>query len=109
MSTIIRSDLVIEKSLSFAGPVQVAPGVMVTIKAGASMDLGGFELLNYGNIKLEGTAARFSELRNGTYSTDSTSGSLTSKFGILENLNVKGFFSGGSLDFRNTLVKSSSI
>lgn len=109
MPTIIRSDIVIDKPTSYADEIQVAPGVNIIIKAGASLDLGGKKLLNYGTIKLEGTESSLARLINGTYSTDSTNGSLVSNYGAFERIVIDSFFSKGSLSLNNTVVKNSVV
>jgi hypothetical protein len=65
MTTIIRSDLVISETYKLIDATQVAPGVKISGLPGATLDLGGFELLNYGTIALEGDTAKFAVVKNG--------------------------------------------
>lgn len=109
MTTIIRSDLVISGTYKLTDVTQVATGVKITVLPGATLDLGGFSLLNYGTLSLEGNTNTFAGLHNGTYSTDSTSGVLNSSYGNLESVVVDGFFSNGTLQITNSLVENSSI
>ncbi len=109
MPIIIRSDLIIENSVSYTDSVQIAPGVTVTIKPGASLELGGKTILNYGTIKLEGTTTKSAKLSNGTYSTDSTSGALISNYGLIQNIDIDSFFSRGSLSLNNSVAKNSTV
>lgn len=109
MTTIIRSSFTVTGNLSFSDDVQVAAGATITVSAGATLDLGGHTLLNYGSIVLDGSSSSPSTLSNGAYSTDSTYGSLTSNFGIVDGVNIDGFFSYGSININNTVIKDSSL
>lgn len=109
MTTIIRNDLLISDSFALADATQIAAGVKITVLPGATFDLKGFTLLNYGTISLEGDATKFAVIRNGTYSTDSTTGTLRSNYGNLKQLVVDGFFSNGYLELNNSLVENSQI
>jgi hypothetical protein len=109
MTTIIRSDLTISGTYKLTANTQLAPGVKMTILPGATLDLGNFNLLNFGTLTLEGNSSSFAVMQNGTYSTDSTTGSLNSLFGNIKNLTVDSFFSNGSLTLASSLVQNSSI
>ena len=109
MTTIIRSDLVISETYKLIDATQVAPGVKISVLPGATLDLGGFELLNYGTIALEGDTAKFAVVKNGIYSTKSTSGSFITNYGNIKDLTVDGFFSEGYLEIVNSLVETSQI
>jgi hypothetical protein len=109
MTTIIRTDLVISGTYKLTDVTQVASGVKITVLPGATLDFGGFSLLNYGTISLEGDTAKFAIIQNGTYKTDSTYGTLKTNFGNIKNLTVDGFFSSGFLQITNSLVEDSKI
>ena len=109
MTTIIRSNLIISGSYKLTDTTQVAAGVKITVLPGATLDFGGFSLLNYGTISLEGDATKFAVVQNGKYSTDSTSGSFTTSYGNVKNLIVDGFFSEGTLQITNSLIEDSRI
>ena len=98
MPIIISTNTTISGLTQYTDDVQVAPGVTLTIPAGGVLDLGGYELLNYGTLTLAGSSSAFATMRSGKYSTDSTSGTLNSNFGRLEGVVVDGFFSDGSLN-----------
>ena len=95
--------------LTLIGNLQVAKDVTITVGAGAIIDLGGFELLNFGIINLSGITGSFALMRNGSYSTDSTEGMLSSSYGHISNLTIDSFFSDGSLLISNTYIENSSI
>jgi hypothetical protein len=107
--TIIRENFTVSTTLRFQDSVQISAGVTVTVQPGASIDLGGHSLLNYGTLKLQGSATDFAGLANGKYSTKDTRGVLLSNFGLLETVDVDGFFSNGSVQLTNTVVKGSSV
>ena len=109
MTTIIRADLVISGTYKLTDATQVAAGVKITVLPGATLDLGGFSLLNYGTLALEGDASKFAVIQNGTYSTESTNGTLKTNFGNIKNLTVESFFSSGDLQITNSLVEASRI
>jgi hypothetical protein len=109
MTTIIRSNLIISGTYKLTDATQVASGVKITVLPGATLDLGGFSLLNYGTISLEGDATKFAIIQNGEYSTNSTSGSFNTNYGNVKNLIVDGFFSKGTLQITNSLVEDSKI
>ena len=109
MTTIIRSNLIISGAYKLTDATQVASGVKITVLPGATFDFGGFSLLNYGTISLEGDTTKFAVIQNGKYSTDSTSGSFNTNYGNVKNLTVDGFFSEGTLQITNSLIEDSSI
>ena len=109
MPIIISTNTTISGLTQYTDDVQVAPGVTLTILAGGVLDLGGYELLNYGTLTLAGSSSAFATMRSGKYSTDSTSGTLNSNFGRLEGVVVDGFFSDGSLNLDSTVVIGSLI
>lgn len=109
MTMIIRTDLSISGTVQFKEDVQLAPGVKITVLPGAVLDLGGYSLQNYGTISLEGSASSFAVLKNGTYTTESTSGVLISRYGNLNSLIVDSFFSYGALTLNNSLLQKSNV
>ncbi len=109
MATILRSDLTISGTYKLTDHMQLAPGVKITVLPGATLDLGGFRLLNFGTLSLEGSASAFAVMQNGTYSTESTSGTLNSNYGNVKDLRIDSFFSEGALKLANTLVQNSSM
>lgn len=109
MTTIIRTNLTISGTYKLTDATQVASGVKITVLPGATLDLGGFTLLNFGTISLEGDGAKFAVIQNGKYSTDSTSGSFNTTYGNIKNLIVDGFFSDGTLQITNSLIEDSKI
>lgn len=109
MPTIIRQDLTVSTGLTYLDDVQIAPGITVTVLPGGSIDLKGYELLNFGTIRLDGNSTNPAILKGGKYSTDSTRGSLLANFGLLDRVDVDGFFSSGRLELQNSVVKNSSI
>lgn len=109
MTTIIRADLIISGTYKLTDATQVASGVKITVLPGATLDLGGFSLLNYGNISVLGDASKFAVIQNGTYSTNSTTGTLKTDYGNIKNLTVDGFFSDGYLLISNSLVEDSRV
>ena len=56
MATIIRSDLTISGAYKLTDNTQLAPGVKITVLPGATLDLAGFTLLNFGTLSLEAGA-----------------------------------------------------
>ena len=109
MTTIIRTNLIISGTYKLTDTTQVASGVKITVLPGATLDLGGFSLLNYGTLALEGDASKFAVIQNGTYSTESTTGTLKTNFGNIKNLTIDSFFSSGDLQITNSLVEASRI
>ena len=95
--------------LTLIGNLQVAEDVTITVDAGAIIDLGGFELLNFGIINLSGETGSFALMRNGSYSTENTQGMLSSSYGHISNLTIDGFFSDGSILISDTYIENSSI
>ena len=95
--------------LTLIGNLQVAEDVTITVDAGAIIDLGGFELLNFGIINLSGETGSFALMRNGSYSTENTEGMLSSSYGHISNLTIDGFFSDGSLLISDTYIENSSM
>lgn len=108
-TTIIRSNLVISGKYTLTDATQVATGITITVLPGATLDFGGFSLLNFGTLSLEGNANTFAVLQNGTYSTDSASGILKTSYGNLKSVDVDGFFSRGTLQITNSLIEYSHI
>jgi len=95
--------------VSLSGDVQIAEGVVLEVGAGATLDLNGYSILNFGTLQLSGNETSFATLTGGTYSTDSTQGVLNSDFGRLEQLYVNSFFSNGALVLDNSLILNSTI
>lgn len=109
MATILRSDLTITGSYKLTDITQVAQGVKITVLPGATLDLGGFSLQNFGTLSLEGSATAFAVVQNGTYSSEATSGALVSNYGNLKNLDVSSFSSNGSIKLANSLVQNTAV
>jgi hypothetical protein len=110
MATIIRSDLTISGTYKLTETTQVAQGVKITVLPGATLDLGGFRLLNFGTLSLEGSATAFAVLQNGTYTTENSSGALTSSFGNLKALAIDAYRAvNSSLTLTNSLVQDSAM
>lgn len=110
MATIIRSDLTISGTYKFTENTQLAPGVKITVLPGATLDLGGFTLLNFGTLSLQGSATAFAMLQNGTYSAENTTGAFNSSFGNLKDLRVDAFRSeNASLSLAHSLVQNSTM
>ena len=59
MPIIISTSTTISGLTQYTDDVQVAPGVTLTILAGGVLDLGGYELLNYGTHKTPAVKAWF--------------------------------------------------
>lgn len=109
MNTIIRNNLTITGTYQLTSNTQVAAGVTITVMPGAILDLGGFNLLNFGTLSLKGNADSLAKLQNGFYKIDSTAGMLASTYGHLDKVMALDFASGGALTFNKTLVEGSQI
>lgn len=107
--TVLRQNLTITGTYTLTDTLEVASGVTITVMPGAVLNLGGNTLTNYGSLILQGSASQAARVESGSYSTDSTTGSLVSSYGVLDHLAVDGFFSNGSLRLSNTVVQNSSI
>jgi len=109
MNTIIRNNLTISGTYQLTSNTQVAAGVTITVMPGATLDLGGFNLHNFGTLSLKGNADSLAKLQNGYYKIDSTAGMLTSTYGHLDKVMALDYASGGALAFNKTLVEGSEI
>lgn len=109
MATIIRSDLTISGTYKLTEETQLAPGVKITVLPGATLDLGGFRLLNFGTLSLQGSATAFAVMQNGTYSTDSANGALVGDYGNLKSVLADGSFSAAPLTLDHSLVQNSTV
>ncbi len=109
MAKIIKQNLVIDGSVSYKEDIQIASGVTVTVKPGAVLDLGGFGILNYGTLILDGNDNNFASIKNGMYSTDSTSGDFQSMYGLIDAVEIDGFFSDGSINFDKSIIFNSEV
>jgi len=109
MTIIIQDDLVLSSDITYTDNIQVANGVTLTVENGVTVDLGGYELLNYGTLELKGSESKFAAIKNGTYSNENTSGVFTTSFGRIESLTVDGFFNNGRLSFESTVIIDSNI
>ncbi|WP_322993539.1 hypothetical protein [Limnohabitans sp.] len=110
MPTILRSDLTISGTYKLTDNLQLAQGSKITVLPGATLDLGGFKLLNFGTLSLEGSATAFAVMQNGTYSAENTTGALNSSFGNLKGLRIDSFRSeNASLTLANSLVQDASM
>lgn len=109
MATIIRTDLTISGTYKLTDATQIATGVKITVLPGATFDLGGFSLLNYGVISLEGNSTSFATLQNGTYRTGSAGASLNSSYGNFKQFNAESFSSNGLMNIDWSLIEKSSF
>jgi len=111
ISGIVRSDITVNpgETLTLTAPVQLADDATILVRAGGIFDLSNFRIQNFGQIELQGDSDNFAIMKNGTYSTDSTSGILVSDFGEIRSLSVDGFFSDGQLNIDNSLIVDSWV
>lgn len=98
MAILIRQNLTISDFANYAEEIQIAAGITVTIRAGATLNLNGNKLTNYGTLILEGSENLLATIKNTNYSTESTSiGQLKANYGNIEQTRIDGFFSNGTL------------
>lgn len=109
MTIIIRQNLTISDFANYAEELQIAAGITVTIRAGATLNLNGNKLTNYGTLILEGNENLLATIKNTNYSTESTSGQLKANYGNIEQTRIDGFFSNGTLLITNSVIKNSSV
>ena len=109
MTIIIRQNLTISDFANYAEELQIAAGITVTIRAGATLNLNGNKLTNYGTLILEGNENLLATIKNTNYSTESTSGQLKTNYGNIEQTRIDGFFSNGTLLITNSVIKNSSV
>jgi hypothetical protein len=109
LSGIVTENIIVVNRAHLSGDLEVAPGVKITIKPGATLDLGNHTLLNFGTVALEGTESVYATIKNGKYSTKDTTGILIAENSEIDNLAVDGFFSYGSLLLNNVVIRDSSI
>lgn len=107
--SILRQNLTITDRYNLTDDLEVAAGVTITVMPGALLNLAGYTLINYGAIVLEGTGTNTAQMATGTYSTDGTTGLLQSTNGTIDGLNIDGFFSNGTLNLSNTVLKNSKV
>ena len=72
MTIIIRNNTVITTNTSYSEQVQIASGATLTILPGVSINLNGNKMLIAGSLNLSGSATNFSNITNGTISTENT-------------------------------------
>jgi hypothetical protein len=110
MPNLLSEDLVITGTYSLSDNTQIGPNAKVTVKPGAVLDLGRYQLENFGTLSLEGSASSFATLRNGTYNAEmSASGQFTSSWSVIENLSLEDWGGYGTLDFENSVFKDSFV
>lgn len=109
MTIIVRENTTITGNLVVNEEVQIAAGVTVTIAAGANVDLGGNNILNYGTLLLKGTSEALAGLANFKYFTQNTAGLMRADYGSIQSGVVDGFASSGSLQLVSTVVENSRL
>lgn len=110
MPNLISEDLVITGTYSLFDNTQIGPNARVTVKPGAVLDLGGYQLENFGTLSLEGSASSFASLKNGTYNAEmAASGRFMSNWGVIETLSLEDWGGYGTLDFENSVFKDSFV
>ena len=109
MSVIVRENIVITDYFRLTDNTELARGVKITVKPGGVLDLNSKTLLNFGTIELEGTDSNQATIKNGTYSTESTSGLLRTSHSLIDRLVIDSFFSNGTLTIRDSVVTNSLI
>lgn len=110
MPNLISEDLVITGTYSLFDNTQIGPNAKVTVKPGGVLDLGQYQLENFGTLSLEGTASSFATLKNGTYKSEmATSGRLLSSWSVIENLSLEDWGGYGTLEFENSVFKDSFV
>jgi len=109
MPVLIRENIVVTDYFRLSDNTELAKGVKITVKPGGVLDLNSKTLLNFGTIELEGTESIQATIKNGTYSTESTSGLLRTSYSLLDRLVIDGFFSNGTLTIRDSVVTNSHI
>lgn len=109
MTSIIRDNLTVTGTFKLTSNVQVAPGVKITVMPGATLDLAGFSMLNFGTLSLQGDANTFATIQNGTYGAESDAAAFNSTYGNIKNIESDRFSDSGSLILDQSLVEKSSL
>ena len=109
MTIIIRNNTVITTNTSYSEQVQIASGATLTILPGVSINLNGNKMLIAGSLNLSGSATNFSNITNGTISTENTSGSIIATNAKFSGVTIDDFFSDGSIQVTSSVFESSSV
>ena len=106
---IYSTNTTILDTVTLTGDVQIAPGVTLNIAAGGTLNLAGYTLTNFGSVVLQGTENAFAKVTGGVYSTDSTTGVLTSNYGSFESVKIASFFSEGRISATQSIFLNSKV
>jgi Ca2+-binding RTX toxin-like protein len=109
MTIIIRNNTVITTNTSYSEQVQIASGATLTIMPGVSINLNGNKMLIAGSLNLSGSATNFSNITNGTISTENTSGSIIAINAKFTGVTIDDFFSNGSIQATSSVFDSSFV
>lgn len=109
MTIIISKDTTITTNTSYSEQVQIASDATLTIMPGASINMNGNTMLVAGSLNLSGSQANFSNITNGTISTESTSGSIIASNAKFTGITIDDFFSNGSIQATSSVFDSSIV
>lgn len=117
MPTLISEDLVITGTYSLSENTQIGPNARVTVKPGAVLDLGRYQLENFGTLSLEGNSIDFAVIKNGRLISTGNVERLYSNFGLWEEIDYVGRNSiwykadlGKSLiEIKNSVILDSNV
>ena len=108
MSVTVQEDIVVTGYFRLTDDTKLAKGVKITVKPGGVLDLNSRTLLNFGTIDLVGIDSVQATIKNGTYSTESTTGLLRASHSILDEVVIDGF-NNGALIIRDSVLKNIRI
>lgn len=109
MAEIIRNSFTVTTHYQLTGPVQLAPGAVISVAPGGVLDLGGHSLHVFGKLELQGSSASLAQIRGGVVTTAEAEGEIVSDFGQWTNVSYDDFFARGSWHATNSVFDSSSI
>ena len=108
MFVTVRKDVVVTDYYRLTDNTKLAKGVKITVKPGGVLDLNSRTLFNFGTIDLVGTDSVQATIKNGTYSTESTTGTLRASHSLLDQVVIDGF-NNGALTIRDSILKNIRI
>jgi hypothetical protein len=109
MSVTVQEDIVVTGYFCLNEDTKLAKGSKITVKPGGVLDLNSRTLLNFGTIELVGTDSIQATIKNGTYSTESTTGTLRASHSLLDQVVIDGFFSNGTLTLCDSVLTNTRI
>jgi hypothetical protein len=108
MFVAIQEDIVVTDYYRLTDDTELARGVKITVKPGGVFDLNSRTLLNFGTIELVGSDSIQATIKNGTYSTESTTGTLRASHSLLDQVVIDGF-NNGTLTIRDSVITNTRI